>query len=321
MQNPNWSWPFSAAANNPFFSNVSSPLKNPFDWSAWQTGGATSAQDPTAWMQQFFAQIRQAMPDGKDASTAEWQKAATALSDSMTTQWERWSELFSHAGGATRGSGAMHSGIQNLLDEQMAPLGLSREATRQMQELADVHAQMGPAIAKLQEALAGFPDQFQKALAKLIEQRTHAGQPVTSLHGMIDLWIEAGELAFADIAHSDAFSRAFGGFTDALSRAKIARSKWLDGQLQTIGLPTRTEMQTSHERLQQARRDIRALKREVAELRALVEEQQGSSARNDAAPAAPAAKKAAAKKSARKASGKQASAARKNAATNTQQEN
>lgn len=320
MQHQNWSWPFGAAANNPFFSTMSSPLKNPFDWSAWQTGGATSAQDPTAWMQQFFAQIRQAMPDGQDAGTAEWQKAATALSDSLTTQWERWSDLFSHAGDATRGSGAMHSRIQNLLDEQMAPLGLSREATRQMQELADVHAQMGPAIAKLQEALSGFPEQFQKALSQLIEQRTQAGQPVTSLRGMIDLWIDAGERAFAEIAHSDAFSRAFGGFTDAMSRAKIARAKWLDGQLQTIGLPTRAEMQTSHERLQQARRDIRALKREVAELRALVEGQQGAATSSEATPAAPAAKKAAAKKSARKASSKRASAASKGASNNNQED-
>lgn len=311
MQNQNWSWPFSAAANNPFFSNMSSPLKNPFDWSAWQSGGNTSAQDPTGWMQQFFAQMRQAMPDAPNAGAADWQKAAEALSDSVTTQWQRWGELFSHAGDATRGSGALHSGIQNLLDEQMAPLGLSRENTRQMQELADVHAQMGPAIAKLQEALSGFPEQFQKALTQRVEQRANAANPVTSLREMIDLWIDAGEAAFAEIAHSEAFGRAFGGFTDAMSRAKIARAKWLDSQLETIGLPTRAEMQTSHERLQQARRDIRGLKREVEALRKLVEGQQdatpaaGTASQPSAAKTATA-KKTAAKKSTRKASSKRA---------------
>jgi len=309
MQHQNWSWPFSAAANNPFFSNMSSAPKNPFDWSAWQSGGNTSAQDPTGWMQQFFAQLRQAMPDAQNAGAADWQKAAEALSGSLTTQWQRWGELFSHAGDATRGSGALHSGIQNLLDEQMAPLGLSRENTRQMQELADVHAQMGPAIAKMQEAMSGFPEQFQKALTQRVEQRANAANPVSSLREMIDLWIDAGEAAFAEIAHSEAFGRAFGGFTDAMSQAKIARSKWLDSQLETIGLPTRAEMQTSHERLQQARRDIRALKREVEALRQLVEGQQGATpAAGAASPAAKktAAKKTAAKKSARKASSKRA---------------
>jgi hypothetical protein len=99
---------------------------------------------------------------------------------------------------------------------------------------------------------------------------------------LYDLWVDAAEEAYAEIALTEEFREAYGAMANSQMRARSLQQQQTEQLCQQWGLPTRREMDTLGERLQQVRREARAsragtavdhskeiadLRREVAELR------------------------------------------------------
>lgn len=150
---------------------------------------------------------------------------------------------------------------------ELAPLGAAREYLRQGQEHSAKAAQLPAKMAAFAQVMQGFPELLQAKLQERVSQLTQAEKTLDSTRAVLDLWIDAGEEAFAEIAHSKAYGKAQGELSNLLMELKIERQASLDQGLEFIGMPSRRELDTTHRRVAALRRENRQLKADLAALR------------------------------------------------------
>lgn len=109
---------------------------------------------------------------------------------------------------------------------------------------------------------------FQKLRTDLNDGKD--SQAPSTLRGIYDLWIEVSEASYADFAMSEEYQTLYGDMVNRLMKLKKHHSEMLDDTMASMNLPTRKEIDTMQERLQQTRRDNKALRRELKEIRAML---------------------------------------------------
>ncbi|MBN8738063.1 MAG: class III poly(R)-hydroxyalkanoic acid synthase subunit PhaE [Xanthomonadaceae bacterium] len=177
------------------------------------------------------------------------------------------------------GRGAAGPMRQELLANLGMPtFGLAREHQERWQQL-------GAALVEYQEqtnryntlilkaSQQGF-DRFQSKLA----EREEPGRQLDSVRAVYDLWIDAAEEAYAEIALSDEFRKAYGAMVNAQMRVRSLVQGEVEQQTRQLGMPTRSELKGVEKSLQELRRHLKAeqesasadLSGEIAALRAEV---------------------------------------------------
>jgi len=109
---------------------------------------------------------------------------------------------------------------------------------------------------------------FQKLLTELT-QKEEAETPHT-LRGIYDLWVDVSEGCYADYAMSEEYQTLYGDMVNRLMKLKKHYSDMLDENMTSMNLPSRKEIDTMQERLQETRRENRALRREIKEIRTML---------------------------------------------------
>ena len=108
-----------------------------------------------------------------------------------------------------------------------------------------------------------------------LSEREQPGRQIDSLRGLYDLWVDAAEEGYAEIALSNEFREAYGTLVNAQMRVRSQVAKEVERVAAELGMPTRSEVDSIGERLQALRREVRAaagstrsgLAAEVASLR------------------------------------------------------
>lgn len=111
-----------------------------------------------------------------------------------------------------------------------------------------------------------------------LSEREQPGRQIDSLRGLYDLWVDAAEEGYAEIALSGEFREAYGALVNAQMRVRSQLAKDVERVSAELGMPTRSEVDSIGERLQALRREVRAaagpardgLAAEIAALRAEV---------------------------------------------------
>lgn len=97
---------------------------------------------------------------------------------------------------------------------------------------------------------------FARFQLKLAE-REEPGRQIDSVRALYDLWIDAAEEAYAEIALSEEFREVYAGVVDAQMRLR----KHVQGEVEKLcaefGMPTRSEVDSIGQRLQALRREFR----------------------------------------------------------------
>lgn len=130
----------------------------------------------------------------------------------------------------------------------------------------------------LKASQRGF-DLFEDKLA----EREEPGRQIESLRALYDLWVDAAEEGYAEIALSPEFREVYGALVNAQMRVRSQVQQEVERLSTDLGMPTRTELNSIGQRLQELRRDFRrreegggssdvsaelaALRREVADLK------------------------------------------------------
>lgn len=117
------------------------------------------------------------------------------------------------------------------------------------EQLARYNAQM------LEAARRGF-EIFEGKLA----EREQPGRQVDSLRALYDLWVDAAEEGYAEIALSPEFQEIYGELTNAQMRMRARIQQEVERLSVDLGMPTRSEIDTIGKRLQDVRRELRALR-------------------------------------------------------------
>lgn len=160
---------------------------------------------------------------------------------------------------------------------QMPAFGPLREKQENLQKTAQVFIDYQEQSARYDRLMLKVAEQsFARFQLKLAE-REEPGRQIDSARGLYDLWVDAAEEAYAEIALSDEFREIYAAVVDAQMRVRQQVQGEIERFCAELGMPTRSEVNSIGERLQALRREFRseretasggeALQEEVAELR------------------------------------------------------
>lgn len=147
---------------------------------------------------------------------------------------------------------------QSLLDQPT--FGFAREHQQRWQQLAQAqldsrqHSQAYHAL--LSEA---GQDAFVRFEQKLTE-RSEPGRQLESARALFDLWIDAAEEAYAEIALSPRFRDAYGAMVNSQMRLRGAMQVEIEQATELLGMPTRTEVDSVHRKIVQLERELRRMR-------------------------------------------------------------
>jgi class III poly(R)-hydroxyalkanoic acid synthase PhaE subunit len=219
--------------------------------------------------------------------SANWQKMVSAM---MPVQMP--------------GSNASIYGIGEDFDKinqmlSMPGLGFFRESQEQHQSgarLAQDYFQANQKFnASFMQVSIESLQAFQEKITALYEN-DDADNP-SSLRSIYDLWIDISEAHYAEYAMSEEYQSLYGDMVNKLMALKKHYSNLIDDTLESLNLPSRRELDTVHQRLQQTRRDNQDLRRELKEIRALLVDKKIEKKKSPGKKATAPVKKSVAKKS------------------------
>jgi inorganic triphosphatase YgiF len=108
--------------------------------------------------------------------------------------------------------------------------------------------------AQMLEAARRGYELFEGKLA----EREQPGRQIESLRALYDLWVDAAEEGYAEIALSREFQEIYGELTNAQMRLRSQIQQEVERLSVDLGMPTRSELNSIGERLQAVRREVRA---------------------------------------------------------------
>ncbi|HTA64490.1 MAG TPA: class III poly(R)-hydroxyalkanoic acid synthase subunit PhaE [Xanthomonadaceae bacterium] len=148
----------------------------------------------------------------------------------------------------------------------MPAFGLGREQQERWQKL-------GKAQVEYQQAMSGYNAQLmecgQRAFSKFedkLAERSEPGRQIDSARALFDLWIDAAEEAWGEVAMTSEFRTAYGNLVNAQSRVRAGIQGEVERSTGQFGIPTRTEVNSSHRKVTQLERELRDLRQRLAAL-------------------------------------------------------
>lgn len=251
------------------------PWKTAMDsWS--QLAGGRQHSDAADVIERFSAQARQwfgmmqqvaGQFAGRSASAED---IAGAWKQAMSGGGNPFASLFGEMGGRgqsgfdqwyEQAAPMLNGMLGGMRQEGMGWLrtpafGLNREHQERWQVLAEAQLELqqnNDAYKALM--LEAGRDAFERFEQKLAE-RSEPGRQLQSARALFDLWIDAAEEAYAEIALSTGFRKVYGELVNAQMRVRagIQREVELIGGL--FGIPGRTEMDAAHRKIAELERQL-----------------------------------------------------------------
>ncbi|MCK7593282.1 class III poly(R)-hydroxyalkanoic acid synthase subunit PhaE [Pseudomarimonas salicorniae] len=186
---------------------------------------------------------------------------------------------------------------------QLPAFGYSRERQQHWQALQQAASDHARAQAEYNALLVKASQRGMERFENKLVERSEPGRQLDTARAVYDLWVDAAEEAYAEVAMSPDFRSAYGELVNTQMRLRQRVQAEAEQHAAQLGMPTRSEMDGTHRKLQQMSRELRALRAELAALRGGNSASPAKPARRESAPAtgtgrkrAPTAKKAAARK-------------------------
>ncbi|UJJ52506.1 MULTISPECIES: poly(R)-hydroxyalkanoic acid synthase subunit PhaE [Rhodanobacter] len=288
--------PPAPVAGNDMVERTLAGLKGYFDWMQAAAAGSAAPSPGSDWRQQ----LQQMFGGAQQPFAQAFGGIDSAGAEGFMRQWQSWLQAARPAG---------FGDLPGMRGPTPA-FGLNREQQMQQQALATALLESMRASVRYQELIQRANTQ---GMQRLQDKLAEPGRQIDSLKGLYDLWVDASEEAYAEIALSDEFREVYGEMVNTQMRVRQLQQQQTEQLCQQLGVPTRSEVSSLGERLQALRREFRAsragasvdrddeivaLRRELAALkRQLAGGQAAAPATSKAAPskAAAAARKTSAK--------------------------
>lgn len=137
--------------------------------------------------------------------------------------------------------------------------------TREWQEQGQEFARLG---LDYQRALQEYASLFQRLnldaydrLQRRLSELAGANQPITTLRGLYDVWVDCSEAAYLDLVSTETYAETYGRMVNALMALKRHGRNMVDEAAGAMGMPTRHGLNTLQRRHQELRRELVALRK------------------------------------------------------------
>jgi class III poly(R)-hydroxyalkanoic acid synthase PhaE subunit len=146
-------------------------------------------------------------------------------------------------------------------------LGYSREEQGQYQELIRAAIDYQKALQEYMQFFSNLGLKSVDSLRCKLEGIASEGKTVDSARGLYDMWVGCCEEVYAEQVMTQEYAKTHGTLVNALMRYKQRMSIMVDEALGTFNMPTRAELRTLQDRLQENRRENKALRWELDDLK------------------------------------------------------
>jgi class III poly(R)-hydroxyalkanoic acid synthase PhaE subunit len=245
--------------------------------------GAQAAGDWNSALEKTFSNLQQgfgAAPDGDDA----WHKVM-AFWEMPFDNWQRMvSSLSLTPGDALRNM--PHDQVKESLNRFLsAPgLGYTREEQSQYQDLIRRSVDYQKALQEYLQFFSNLGFLSVERMRKTMEKLRSGDKRIDSARGLYDTWVGCCEAVYAEQVMTPEYARIHGKMVNALMALKHRMTVMVDESLGSMNMPTRSELRTLQDRLQETRRENKALRREIDAIKA---ELSAPAARTPRSPSSP----------------------------------
>jgi class III poly(R)-hydroxyalkanoic acid synthase PhaE subunit len=271
-------------------------------WGEWMRGGAASAAEQSRGREGLDGWTRfvRAQPAGArvalerfDALARDWYGAMRQLAERFAGQdasaeeiagaWRqalggRGAEAFAELFRSMRGQGqqgldawleAAAPTLQAWKDEglswlRMPAFGFARGHQERWQALAAAQLELQERMAAYNVLLMKAGERAHEVFETKLAGRTAPEARLKSVRALFDLWIDAAEEAYAEVALSPEFREVYGALVDAQMRVRAGVQDQVERMAAQFGMPTRTEADAAHRKIVELERQVRRLRDAIA---------------------------------------------------------
>jgi class III poly(R)-hydroxyalkanoic acid synthase PhaE subunit len=255
--NPFFTPPTTSTAGNETLERTLAGLKGYFDWMQGVAASGATAGGGGEWQQQ----LQQLFGGASQPFAQAFGGIDSAGAEGFSRQWQSWMQAAQHGG--FNGLGDLSGARAQVLGPTPA-FGQNREQQMQQQAMATAILESLKASARYQALVQRANSQGMERLQSKLAQHSEPGRQIESLKALYDLWIDASEEAYAEIALSEEFREVYGEMVNTQMRVRQLQLQQTEQICQQLGVPTRSEVSSLGERLQAVRRELAALKHQLA---------------------------------------------------------
>jgi len=172
----------------------------------------------------------------------------------------------------------------------MPAFGFAREHQEHYQKMAAAFVEFQDALGRYNALMLKSSQRSFEIFESKLGEHDEPGRQIDSMRALYDLWVDAAEDAYAEIALSEEFRKVYGDVVNSQMRVRQAIQLEVERMSTDFGMPTRSELNSVHKRLHDLRREVRNgrspdTSREIEELRAEVRELKRAMSEREKAPA------------------------------------
>lgn len=113
-----------------------------------------------------------------------------------------------------------------------------------------------------QQFTENFGEYFADSFISKIDSKDFRPQ---SAEQVMDVFVQLYEQQFVELLRSDNFSATYGDLVNRIVAVRADQQKYIDKTVEAFGLPSKREMDSTHERLRENRKDLRRIKRQLSD--------------------------------------------------------
>lgn len=247
-------------------------------WSKLVPGGQPQVDEAVGRFQrqasQWFGQMQQvaAQFSGRDHDATDigraW-RSALGMAE-PTPAHNPFADIFRSMQGGAHGLDGwmqqMRPWLENLQRDgdrwmHLPTFGLSREHQERWQQLAQAYQDYQRQLGEYDRLMLQVAQDAFVRFERKLEEHAEPGRQLQNARALFDLWIDAAEEAYAQVAMSSDFRHAYGGLANAQARLRLGVQREVEQVCTQFGMPTRTEVDSAHRKIVELERALRRLTR------------------------------------------------------------
>jgi class III poly(R)-hydroxyalkanoic acid synthase PhaE subunit len=218
-------------------------------------------------MQQVAAQFTGRDHDATDIGSA-W-RSALGMAE-PTPAHNPFADIFRHMQGGAHGLDGWIQQVRPWLENlqrdgdrwmHLPTFGLSREHQERWQHLGQAYQDYQRQVGEYDQLMLKVAQDAFTRFERKLEEHAEPGRQLQNARALFDLWIDAAEEAYAQVAMSSDFRHAYGGLANAQARLRLGVQREVEQVCSQFGMPTRTEVDSAHRKIAELERALRKLTR------------------------------------------------------------
>ena len=147
----------------------------------------------------------------------------------------------------------------------MPAFGFAREHQERLQAQALAQLRWQDALAAYNALMANASQDAYARFESKLAEREQPGRQIGSVRALFDLWVDAAEDAYAQIALSPAYRKAYGELVNAQMQLRATSQAIAEQAASALGMPGRTELDSAHRKIAELERQLRRMQRRFDE--------------------------------------------------------